>query len=828
MYEPDADLLTEPLPSQIWIELTSKCPFRCVFCSRQLLRGEGRHMDFDLYRRSLEQLASPEVIRLNYAGESIHYPRLAEAVALAKAAGARTELVTAFATIAPEVLEALVSSGLDRLTVSLHTLEPRQFQEIYGLGSLDQLQARIGEFRRLAGANSPAPELDFAFVAMERNLGQLEPLAAYAAALGVREILVCPVIRRDPIPEAFRAELESEHRLTESFRTRLRREIERVRGRHPEVRITQGNPEVEGCGGLGEIPSRCPDRLPVGARIRSCDQNPWNTAHVLADGDVVACEVHDRRPLGNLSRQSWREVWWGEGYRKFRQEYSNGLISECNRCPWKTAYYPAPPRSFLHGGQGADAKLLAGWHPGPDPGLVWSRQESAVVLARPPGARRLRVRGILPPRCGPLEIIINGTPAGQVEHPGDGLFEFARWWQAADPAPDPWLVRFRTRRTCCPAQEGWNGDARRLGFALMEAAAEAPAAGPRKPLASLWVLPAFALLALADAVCRRLRNWAPRRRPPPQPYGPGVSVVIPERDNPALLARCLAGLEAATRRLGESCEVIVVVNGTPPERYAALRESHREVRWLWFPRPLGFSAAIRAGLRLAAYDWVYLLNNDMVLDPDALEKLMPLRAPDVFAIASQIVPERLGERREETNWTDWRFPGGVVEIYDAPPREERGAYPSLYAGGGSSLFRRCLLEKLAARAGHAYEPFYWEDVEWGVVARKLGYRVLFCPASKALHTRRATIARHYAPEEVERIFRRNGYRFQLRNVTAAGSLAALGRRILEADRRTQAELLRPGALLRAAAARLRSHFFPLDDSDLNGVRHGADRCTIAP
>ncbi len=828
MYEPDADLLTEPLPTEVWVELTSKCPFRCVFCSRALRRGEGEHMDFGLYRRLVEQLVSPEVIRLNYAGESIHYPRLREAIALARGTRARTELVTAFASIAPDVLAGLVRSGLDRLTVSLHTLEARQFQEIYGHSSLKELQGRVEEFRRRAQECPTPPELDFAFVAMERNLGQLEPLAAYAEKLGVREILVCPVIRRDPIPSEFATELKSEHGLTASFRTRLRAEIERVRERRPAVRITLGNPEVEDRTDLGEIPRRCPERLSVGARIRTCDQSPWNTAHVLANGDVVACEVHDRKPLGNLAGQSLREIWWGEGYRQFRRDYSNGLVGECSCCPWKTAYHPAPLRSSVRGVEGTDAQLLAGWHAGPDPGVVWSKQGSAVMLARPEGAQRLRVRGILPASSKALDIVVNGAAAGQVAHPGDGLLEFERVLRVAQPAAEPWLVRFRARQACCPAREGWSRDARRLGFALIEVAAEAPARARRRLLAALVLLPAFAALALADAALRRLRRCFPRRTFPWRHFNPGLSVVIPERDNPALLARCLAGLAAAARGLAEPCEVIVVVNGTPPERYTGLRERYPEVRWLWFRQALGFSGAVRAGLRRAAFDWVYLLNNDMVLDPDALRRLLPLRAPEVFAIASQILPESPGGRREETNWTDWRFPEGLVEIYDAPPEEAQDAYGSLYAGGGSSLFRRSLLEALVAHAGGAYEPFYWEDVEWGVVARKLGYRVLFCPASKAVHARRATIAKLYAPEEVERIFRRNGYRFQLRNVTAAGSLAALARKILEADRQTLIELLRPGAFLRAAAARIRSHFLPLDDGELRAVRRTGDRCTIAP
>ena len=33
---------TLSLPRILWIELTSRCPFDCVFCSRAILRGAGQ------------------------------------------------------------------------------------------------------------------------------------------------------------------------------------------------------------------------------------------------------------------------------------------------------------------------------------------------------------------------------------------------------------------------------------------------------------------------------------------------------------------------------------------------------------------------------------------------------------------------------------------------------------------------------------------------------------------------------------------------------------------------------------------------------------------
>ena len=116
-----ASSLVDCYPRVIWIELTSKCPFTCLFCSRQHERGSGMHMDFDVYRRLVSQLYRPEIIRLNYSGESMHYPQLTEAIRLARATGATTELVSALGSAARPAIEGLVDAGLHRLSVSIHS-----------------------------------------------------------------------------------------------------------------------------------------------------------------------------------------------------------------------------------------------------------------------------------------------------------------------------------------------------------------------------------------------------------------------------------------------------------------------------------------------------------------------------------------------------------------------------------------------------------------------------------------------------------------------------------------------------------------------------------
>src|SRR5215472_4682853 len=150
--------LALPLPRIAWIELTSKCPVDCVFCSRKAVRGNGEHMRFDLYTRLLQELERPLVLRLSYSGESGHYPRLIEAADAARATRAQVELVTALVSV-PEKTVRAMAERLDRITLSLHTTADDEFRRIYRYGSFDEFERRFKILEEVRLARG-APKLD--------------------------------------------------------------------------------------------------------------------------------------------------------------------------------------------------------------------------------------------------------------------------------------------------------------------------------------------------------------------------------------------------------------------------------------------------------------------------------------------------------------------------------------------------------------------------------------------------------------------------------------------------------------------------------------------
>ncbi len=498
----DPEWWTEAVPRLLWIELTSTCPFHCVFCSRELRHGHGGHMEWRLFQTLMEQLDAPEILRLNYSGESIHYPHLIEAIRLAKATGAWVELVSAFSSISSDTIRGLVDSGLDRLSLSLHTLDPAQYSALYGFSSLDRFLNGFHELKSYQEEtqgnalrssqsikNAPihgelrpgalekdlkkrkTPHIDLAFVALRENLPQLSAIAEFASQNQISEIFVHPVLWREAAPSPFPLEIHNGH-LTGKFKSDLIRMVDEAKRHHPEVDIKICNPEIMDHaapfhGNKYDSPSS--DFRREGW---TCEQNPWETAHVLANGDLVACEVNDKNSLGNLREQSLKEIWHGEGYREFRRRFQRGEIEECGRCPWRTPY-DQPESKFVLGAAGdSSLLLLKGWHLPGEENLIWSKKVGLALLKKRTGCRKLRIQGVLPHKpvwpSNRLWVECNGVKLGEVEN-RQGTMRNFKCELTLPSSPEDWLyLTFQVDQIYCPSRFGDSLDQRGLGFGLIK------------------------------------------------------------------------------------------------------------------------------------------------------------------------------------------------------------------------------------------------------------------------------------------------------------------------------------------------------------------------
>ena len=246
----------------------------------------------------------------------------------------------------------------------------------------------------------------------------------------------------------------------------------------------------------------------------------------------------------------------------------------------------------------------------------------------------------------------------------------------------------------------------------------------------------------------------------PQP-APRVSVIMPVRDRPELLERCLEGLLTQTDY--PDIEVLIVDNDSEEGKTLLLlqRAQHdKRVRVLAHPGPFNWSALNNAAAREATGKVLLLLNNDIeVIEPGWLAAMVghALR-PDVGVVGARLVfPDGglqhggvlLGPR------------GQAVHAMTHAAENEAGylaqiALPrDLSAVTGACLaIRRAVLEEVCGLEEQRLRVA-WSDIDLCLRVREAGYRVLWLPDAVLIHHEMATRGRdaalnQQARHEIER------------------------------------------------------------------------------
>jgi GT2 family glycosyltransferase len=220
-----------------------------------------------------------------------------------------------------------------------------------------------------------------------------------------------------------------------------------------------------------------------------------------------------------------------------------------------------------------------------------------------------------------------------------------------------------------------------------------------------------------------------------------VSAIVPVWNGRELLARLLDSLDAQTLRPGE---ILAVDNGSTDGAPELARA--RGARVIAMGRNTGFAPAVNRGIREARHPLLAILNSDVELAPDYLEKLAAARAP--FATGKIVNRDgRLDGTFDLTcaGGTTWRAGAGFE---DAPPFDEEREIVS--APWTAVLYRA----EVFAKVGLLEESFesYLEDADFGLRCATAGLKGRYVPGARALHVGSASLGRWHA-DTVRRIAR---------------------------------------------------------------------------
>jgi len=226
----------------------------------------------------------------------------------------------------------------------------------------------------------------------------------------------------------------------------------------------------------------------------------------------------------------------------------------------------------------------------------------------------------------------------------------------------------------------------------------------------------------------------------------GVTVVVPVWNRRDLLGRVLDGLRTQTC----AAHAVLVVDDGSEDGSAELAES-LGAQTIRMEAHGGFAKAVTRGIRESHTPLVAIVNNDVELAPDWVEKLSAALAPDVWFATGKVLQAGAPDRIDGTydvlcrGGTAWRVGHGCR---DGPAfREARQIWSAPMT---AALFRSELFD----RVGMPDERFesYLEDVDFGVRCALAGCTGQYVPAAVAWHQGSATMGRWH-PETVRRISR---------------------------------------------------------------------------
>lgn len=217
---------------------------------------------------------------------------------------------------------------------------------------------------------------------------------------------------------------------------------------------------------------------------------------------------------------------------------------------------------------------------------------------------------------------------------------------------------------------------------------------------------------------------------------PQISIVVPTWNRRDLAVTCLRSLAAQTFR---DIEIILVDDGSTDGTAEAVARAFPEVRVLRMPENRGFCRAVNAGIRQASASLILLLNNDMTLAVDFLERLAGAAAASDAAMFAPLVLWRDEPETIYAAGDRLRANGRPESIGFREPREGF-AFPEGIFGvsAGAGLYRRALFDSV----GLLDERFvaYFEDSDLSFRARLAGFRAELVPDAVAYHIGSASIA----------------------------------------------------------------------------------------
>ncbi len=324
-----------PTPTYVQIEPVGQCNLRCTMCPINLredkpLVGANKYMQFELYKRIVDQFEHMETLHLQGLGEPMLHPKFFDMVSYAVQKGVRVTTNTNLTLLNSRRAELCVTSGLDTLHFSIDGVKAETYEKIRINAHFDKvmhnLQLLVDAKQRL---NSALPHLHMVMVIMKQNLEELPDLVKVAHQYGAEEVFA-QQLSHDFDDPSFNPRFKPLHDYVDQ-QSLLFEDREKVEWYFNEARAL-----AKDLGVILRLPRTTPRETPLTTLgADRCDW-PYARAYISFQGYAMPCciaSTPDTINMGLVMGDNLEEIWNGEAYTRFREQLASNQPPElCRYC----------------------------------------------------------------------------------------------------------------------------------------------------------------------------------------------------------------------------------------------------------------------------------------------------------------------------------------------------------------------------------------------------------------------------------------------------------------------------------------------------------------
>lgn len=214
-----------------------------------------------------------------------------------------------------------------------------------------------------------------------------------------------------------------------------------------------------------------------------------------------------------------------------------------------------------------------------------------------------------------------------------------------------------------------------------------------------------------------------------------VAIILVNYNGKKYLPDCLASL-ANLDYPKEGYKIFFIDNGSVDDSLAYAKNNYPDLEYVINKKNLGFAEGNNIGIKKAielGFDYVYLVNQDTISEPDLFKKLLKVIQGDdnIAAVQPRLMlwPEKdkVNSLGNSIHYLGFGFSSGGYQSFRGDFYPKEIAYPS----GAAVLIKTDILKKIGL-----FDPklfAYHEDLELGWRMRLAGYKIILAPEAVVYH-----------------------------------------------------------------------------------------------